>query len=78
MTPLQYIKQNHTRFIQKLEELIRIPSVSFNGFPKNEVNRSADWVCWFRFLVSHLSTSGIFSDSCDYLRDMVIVSNNVF
>lgn len=41
---LHYCDAHHSRHIEELAKLVRIPSVSFPGFPKEEVARSADAV----------------------------------
>lgn len=38
---LQYCEENQTSFIDDLKQLVAIPSVSFPGFPPEEVRRSA-------------------------------------
>jgi len=37
----QYAEQHFNDFVEKLKTLVRIPSVSFDGYPKEEVARSA-------------------------------------
>lgn len=36
-----YCQENFPKFLEQLKTLVRIPSVSFDGFPKEEVKRSA-------------------------------------
>ncbi len=43
-TALQFAEQNFSQFVEALKTLVRIPSVSFDGFPKEEVRRSAQAV----------------------------------
>jgi len=50
---VQYAEQNFDRFIESLKALVRIPSVSFPGFPAAEVARSAEAVA------THLKASGL-------------------
>jgi cysteinylglycine-S-conjugate dipeptidase len=38
---LQYLEKNFDTYLEDLKELVRIPSVSFPGFPAEEVKRSA-------------------------------------
>lgn len=42
--PGQYLKKNFPEYLEDLKTLVRIPSVSFSGFPAAEVRRSADAV----------------------------------
>jgi len=45
MNPVcQYAEQHFSEFVEKLKELVKIPSVSFDGFPPSEVARSAEAV----------------------------------
>jgi cysteinylglycine-S-conjugate dipeptidase len=37
----QYVEKNFDKFVEQLKTLVRIPSVSFDGFPPTEVARSA-------------------------------------
>lgn len=39
-----YLNENFRIFLEDLKSLVRIPSVSFDGFPENELQRSADAV----------------------------------
>jgi acetylornithine deacetylase/succinyl-diaminopimelate desuccinylase-like protein len=41
---LAHYEKNHAIYLDELKRLVRIPSVSFPGFPEVEVNRSADAV----------------------------------
>jgi len=41
---LRYCDSHRDRFVEDLSKLVRIPSVSFPGFPKSEVVRSAEAV----------------------------------
>jgi len=43
-TALDYAKQNHERFLNDLNELIAIPSISTDSESKPEVLRAANWV----------------------------------
>ncbi len=38
---LQYYEQNKLKFLEDLQALVRIPSVSFDGFPREQVQNSA-------------------------------------
>ncbi len=40
----QYVEENFSIFLDDLKTLVRISSVSFDGFPENELNRSAEAV----------------------------------
>jgi acetylornithine deacetylase/succinyl-diaminopimelate desuccinylase-like protein len=40
----QYLKKNFNEYLEDLKTLVRIPSVSFSGFPASEVRRSAEAV----------------------------------
>lgn len=39
--PIQYAESHFNEFVEKLKTLVRIPSISFDGFPAEEVKRSA-------------------------------------
>ncbi len=39
--PIQYAESHFNEFVEKLKTLVRIPSVSFDGFPPEEVKKSA-------------------------------------
>ena len=39
--PAQYAEEHFSHYVDKLKALIRIPSISFSGFPPEEVRRSA-------------------------------------
>lgn len=52
-TPIQFAEKNMTSFVEELKKLVRIPSVSFDGFPKEEVRRSAEAVA------AHLKECGL-------------------
>ena len=41
--PLQYLRKNFERFIEELREYAKIPSVSFEGYPRGPVKDSAEW-----------------------------------
>src|SRR5271167_4697569 len=41
---MQFCEENHESFISDLKKLVAIPSVSFAGFPPEEVRRSAQAV----------------------------------
>ncbi len=40
-TPIQYAEKNFQSFVEKLKVLARIPSISFAGFPTEELDKSA-------------------------------------
>lgn len=40
----QYVEQNFSQYLEDLKTLVRIPSVSFSGFPVSEVRRAAEAV----------------------------------
>jgi len=40
----RYVEQNFENYLEDLKTLVRIPSVSFSGFPEKELTRSADAV----------------------------------
>jgi acetylornithine deacetylase/succinyl-diaminopimelate desuccinylase-like protein len=42
--PDQYLKEHFSEYLEDLKTLVRIPSVSFSGFPASEVKRAADAV----------------------------------
>lgn len=42
---LRFCQQEQTAFVDDLKKLVAIPSVSFAGFPPEEVKRSAEGVC---------------------------------
>jgi cysteinylglycine-S-conjugate dipeptidase len=44
MNAAEYAERHFEEFVDKLKELVRIPSVSFDGFPKENVRQSADAV----------------------------------
>lgn len=44
MDPLEYAEKNFDSFVDQLKELVKIPSVSFEGFPESEVRKSAEAV----------------------------------
>ncbi|MEK7485887.1 MAG: dipeptidase, partial [Planctomycetota bacterium] len=37
----QYVEKHFNEYLDDLKELVRIPSISFEGFPPEEVDRSA-------------------------------------
>ena len=41
---LEHAKENFPKFMDKLKELVKIPSVSFDGFPPEKVEDSANAV----------------------------------
>ncbi len=52
-SPIDFAEKNVASFIESLKTLVRIPSISFDGFPKEEVRRSAHAV------VAHLKECGL-------------------
>lgn len=40
-SPAQYAESHFNEFVEKLKTLVRVPSVSFDGFPPEEVKKSA-------------------------------------
>ena len=40
--PLEHFRTNRDQHMEDLKKLVRIPSVSFDGFPPEEVRRSAE------------------------------------
>jgi cysteinylglycine-S-conjugate dipeptidase len=38
---IKYAEDNFNQFVEKLKQLVKIPSISFDGFPREEVARSA-------------------------------------
>ena len=41
---INYLDENHERFIDELEELLRIPSISIDPKYKPDVNKAAEWI----------------------------------
>src|SRR5262249_39678461 len=50
---IQYSEQHFDQFVEELQKLVRIPSISFPGFPAQEVARSAEAVA------AHLTACGL-------------------
>src|SRR5439155_1407337 len=44
MKPAEYLSEKFPEYLEDLKTLVRIPSVSFPGFPEKEVRRSAEAV----------------------------------
>ena len=50
---LQYAEQHQDRFIEQLEDLLRIPSISTDPAYRDDVRKTAEW------LVEHLKSVGL-------------------
>ncbi len=59
-TPDTFAESHFSEFVDSLKTLVRIPSVSFDGFPREEVRRSAEAV------KAHLEASGL--ENCKILE----------